>query len=461
VRLTLVNADLPSGRPAPPLGIVSLAHTATLAGHEVTLRDYQLATPVGSRDPATFAEFCGSDDPVLGVSTSGMTLPLVVLALRRLKAMKPELITVLGGIGAAGAAEQIITAFPWIDFVSCGEGEESLRELLDRLELSMDTSTVAGFVCRDGGRTRANPARPRICDLDGIGACSRNYLDLSRYAVVQVITARGCPFRCTFCDVAPYWGNRHTVRSVQAVLDEIEELALGHLGPMRFVFVDDTLTLDCHRVEALCAGLQKMLCPPQWGCYARADRVDEQLLALMRDSGCVKVYFGLESGSDGVLTQVKKGFDAETGRQAALLARQYIPAVQTSFVWGYPFETWEDFHETLLMMGYLVSQGVSVKANVLTPLPFSPLFSDYAESMVFLPDYSPELYLAGFQSRPELVALIRQYPRIFPCFYLYYSETLTRKYDLLREMSLSPEHIWALWEQLRGPVPLREPTAAA
>jgi hypothetical protein len=56
--------------------------------------------------------------------------------------------------------------------------------------------------------------------------------------------------------------------------------------------------------------------------------------------------------------------------------------------------------------------------------------------------------------------LIRMHPRIFPCFYLYWSETLTSKYDLLRKMALSPEHIWDIWEKMKAPVPVREQSAS-
>lgn len=277
------------------------------------------------------------------------------------------------------------------------------------------------------------------------------------YSLINISTARGCPFPCTFCDVAPYWQRRYTVRSAQAVLQEIRSIRERVPGASTFVFVDDTLTIRRKRVEALCRELSELPHEVQWACYARADTLDEDLLKMMGKSGCKKVYLGLESGSDCVLREIKKGFDAETGRRAALMAREHIPIVQTAFVWGFPFETWNDFYETLLLMAHLVSHGVSVKANVLTPLPFSALFARYADTLRFLPDYSPQPHLAGYESRSELVGMIREHPRIFPCFFLYYSDTLTQKYDLLRDMGLSPEHIWDIWELMNGPVPSREP----
>lgn len=455
MRVTLVNADFPSATPVPPLGVLSLAQAAETGGHAVTVRDYQLAPTERSRDPPTFARFCDTSDPVLGVSTSGMALPLVLLGLRELKRNRPQLVTVLGGIGAAGAAEKIVAEFPWIDLVARGEGEETLTELLDCLEAGGEPAAVPGLVCRRKGQAYVTPSRPRLTDLDRLGEGSLKHLELGRYKLINVISARGCPFDCAFCDVARYWDRRYVPRSTSLVVGEMEAIA-GRVHPCpTFVFVDDTLTVNRTRVEELCLKLHQAGLEVEWACYARADTLDEPLLELMATSGCRKVYLGLESGSDRVLTAIRKGFDAASGRRAALLAKRFIPIVQTSFVWGFPFETWEDFYETLLLMAHLVAHGISVKANVLTPFPFSPLFADLAHSMVFVPDYSPQLLLAEYEMASEIVALIRAHPRIFPCFYLYDSSTLTAKYDLLREMGLSPEHIWDLWAAVKGPVPSR------
>lgn len=457
MKLTLVNADFPSEQPVPPLGLVSLAHAAESVGCDATIRDYQLAPVEGSRKPQTFAKFCKNRDPILGVSTSGMALPLVLLGLRELKENYPDLITVLGGIGASGAAEQVVTEFPWVDFIVCGEGEETLKELLVCLDSGADPSSVPGLVCRRGEQVITTPRRPRLKDLGALGACSFKHLELSNYRLINVITARGCPFPCTFCDVAPYWERRFVARPIELVLAEIEAVVREINPAPTFVFVDDTLTIDLDRVRELCARLRSLEYPVEWACYARADAIDEPLLELMATSGCQKIYFGLESGSDSVLKRTRKGFDVETGLRAALLARQYLPHVQAAFVWGFPFETWEDFYETLMLMAYLVDKGINVKANILTPLPFSSIYREFAETLVFLPDYSPELHLAAYDPEGEIADLIRRHPRIFPCFYLFHSETLTAKYDMLREMGLSPEHIWDLWESVKGPVPSRLP----
>ena len=456
MRLTLVNADLPSFKPIPPLGLLCIAKTATCAGHKVKLIDYQLSPAIGSRDPNIFASFCRTQDDVIGVSTSCMALPLVIAALKRLKEKRPKLVTVLGGIGAAGVGEQIIEQFPWIDYVCRGEGEECFRELLECIENESDTSLVGGFICRYNDKPKINPRPRRIKNLSQTEVNAWDYLDLTRYSVINIMTARGCPYPCTFCDIAPYWQRCYRVRSIDAVVSEIRAIQKRFSASSTFVFVDDTLTIDRHRVEMLCKQLGTLQYDIQWSCYARADNLDDDILNLMAKSGCKKVYLGLESGSDSVLNEIQKGFTSEIGCRAAIMARKHISIVQTSFVWGFPFETWKDFNETLLLMAYLVANDISVKANVLTPLPFSTIYHKYSDSLCFMSDYSPQLHLAGYESYKELLNLIEMHPKTFPFFYLYYSDTLKQKYDLLRKMGLSPEHIWHIWELVKSPIPLRD-----
>lgn len=455
MRITLVNTDFPSKTAVPPLGLLSLAQAARLDGHDVSVRDYQLQPAAGSREPMTFARFCETSDDVLGVSVSGFSLPLVILGLRELKKNRPDLITVLGGIGASGAAEQIMRAFPWIDVVVYGEGEETLRELLACLEAHRELSGVCGLIYRHQGIVHTNKRRPRIRDLALLGKQDFNDVDLAQYQLINVISARGCPFQCTFCDVAPYWRYKYIFRPIDLVISEIKTIASNLTPCPTFIFVDDTLTVDRVRTERLCHELGAVGAHVEWACYARASDLDEPLLELMAESGCRKIYLGRESGSDKILSAIHKGFDAETGRCAALLAKRFIPIIQTSFVWGFPFETWEDFYETLMMMAYLAAKGVSVKANIATPLPFSQLFREFSKSMIFLPDYSPQLHLAEYDLDSETGDLIQKYPRIFPCFYVYDSHSLRNKYDLLRDMKLSPEHIWDLWVLAKGTVPTR------
>jgi radical SAM superfamily enzyme YgiQ (UPF0313 family) len=455
MKLTLINCDFPSVTAVPPLGVLSLAQVAQNVGYKITIRDYQLADVQGSRAPKVFAEFCDTSDEVLGVSVSGFSLPLVILGLQEVKKKRPEQIIVMGGIGASGAAEEIMNAFDWINILVYGEGEDTFKELLEALKNKTSLQTVNGLLYRKNGHVVKNPKRQRIDDLEKLGKLDFSFLDMSQYNLVNLILGRGCPYPCTFCDVAPYWERKNVVRPMEFLISEIEEISKKVKPGTVFVFVDDTLTISRERTEILCKHLGPDNLNIEWACYARANDLDEDLVKLMGTSGCKKIYLGIESGSDKILKLIRKGFDSTTAWKSAVMAKKYIPHVQAAFVWGFPEETWDDFNDTLLMMGYLVSKDIGAKANILTPLPFSSQFKDMEKYMVFMPEYSPQFHLAQYDLDSEIVKLIKQYPRIFPCFFTYFTATLKEKYNLLRKMKLSPEDIWDIWLEAKGPAPTR------
>src|SRR5262249_48402881 len=116
---------------------------------------------------------------------------------------------------------------------------------------------------------------------------------------------RGCPFQCEFCSTAPYWHRRHRVKSPTRILEEIR--TVQHLfGTKRVHFTHDLFTTNGTWVKSMCEALIGAGSPVGWTCSARTDTVDEYLLSLMKEAGCSAIYFGLESGSERILREIKK-----------------------------------------------------------------------------------------------------------------------------------------------------------
>ncbi|NOQ21769.1 MAG: hypothetical protein GQ565_03845 [Candidatus Aegiribacteria sp.] len=107
-------------------------------------------------------------------------------------------------------------------------------------------------------------------------------------------------------------------------------------------------------------------------------------------------------------------------------------------------------------MAWLVSRNIAVKTNLFTPLPFASFCRENELSIRFQPEYSPQLLLAGYDRIPQIVDLIRQYPALFSGFYYWESESVLEKYNKLRELKFSPEHIWDIWDSKNAPIPIRE-----
>jgi hypothetical protein len=158
-------------------------------------------------------------------------LPYAVEACGLIRHARPDLRIVLGGPGPSATPAAIIDAFPSIDFVAFGEGEATAIELVETLasptfaESDPALGRIEGLAWRDGaGRAIVNPARQRRCDLDDIPFPAYHHVRLDAYDIVGVVTTRGCPYACTYCDVVSMWKRRSIARSVENVIAEIEWL---------------------------------------------------------------------------------------------------------------------------------------------------------------------------------------------------------------------------------------------
>ena len=216
-----------------------------------------------------------------------------------------------------------------------GEGEETLSELVKLLssklpslranEVSEAISGIKGIIFREGGNLIITPKRESIMNLDSIPFPARHLLPpLSRYRPTPasyrrlplgvLITSRGCPQQCAFCDRAVF-GNGYRKRSPENVLGEVEELVYKY-GAREIRFFDDCFTLDKERTVKICQGLRKIKPKIPWTCLTTVGSVSRELLKEMSSSGCWQVLYGLESGSDRMLKLLKKGASLEQNIQA-------------------------------------------------------------------------------------------------------------------------------------------------
>jgi radical SAM superfamily enzyme YgiQ (UPF0313 family) len=167
----------------------------------------------------------------------------------------------------------------------------------------------------------------------------------------------------------------------------------------------------------------------------------------MARAGCKKIYYGLESGNNEVLRTIQKGFTVEQALKAIDTSLDHIPLVQTAFVWGFPFESLSQLHDTLFTMMHLIRKGTAVKAALLTPFPLSSIYHRYKDTITFSEDMISNLYMAGFHNKPEIIEMIKTYKDIFCSFYYYDSPLIRKKYELVKTLGLSSEDIWDTWER--------------
>jgi anaerobic magnesium-protoporphyrin IX monomethyl ester cyclase len=429
----------------PPLGVLALTAFLQRHGKSVELLDYQLNTnPIEEQlSVSALAGYMKSHvtSGTLGVSTMGGMLPIVILALREFKTDRPDTRIVLGGAGPSNVATDILTNFAWVDVVVRGEGEETLLRLLDS---EHPPEKVAGLSYRQNGRVYDNPPRPRLQDLDGLPMPAYDRLDMDRYAVANIVTARGCPFACAFCEVPAFWGRSVTMRSLDNVMDEIRVLrqvcGKGQIG-----ISDDNLILDRARTLDFCQRLLREKLDIKWECFGRIDLLDEELMAAMAGSGCNAIFFGVESGADRILSMIGKNITADQARVVVRRSLDFFRRVYTSFVWGFPFETLEEFYDSVLLMMEFAELGARVQRPFLSLRPGSRLNDEYGGAL----EYSEELPLyflevpRAFLPTP-VVDLVKAFPRIFTGFYHVQGLDFEAKKRFMLNLEAAGEKRWDL-----------------
>jgi anaerobic magnesium-protoporphyrin IX monomethyl ester cyclase len=268
------------------------------------------------------------------------------------------------------------------DVVAVGEGEETMRELVDAVETGHPLSTVNGIVYKsqksDCDVISTSP-RELIEDLDTLPfparddfdneAYKRHYFRKSGYTITSLITSRGCPFHCDFCSRAVF-GNKFRTRSPENIVDELG--TVDKLGYDRIWFSDDCFTLNRNRLLSICDEIIRRKLEIDWECLSRVDSVDEKTAVRMKEAGCVRVFFGLESGNDSVLALMNKQASVSQGKRAVLTFKEAGIEVGAFFIVGYPGETDKTILDTLRVASSLPLDYLSFTMPY--PIPGTPLY---------------------------------------------------------------------------------------
>jgi radical SAM superfamily enzyme YgiQ (UPF0313 family) len=411
-----------------PLGCLYLCTALEQAGFTVDFRDYQLCDSTDPFDLESFLAFAADPAPVIGLSCMANLLPFTILAAKALKERYPDRKLVLGGVGSKAVEDKLLRRFPWLDVIARGEGEETGPELMRALD-GGDLATVRGVSYPTNGSIAHNPDRPRIRQLDRIGFPAFQKVDLSRYQGYGMMTSRGCPYPCTFCSVVPVWNYESYSRSPENIVEEMARLH-REAGVDLFLFQDEFFVSGKRQVLAFCRALERSGLDVEWKAFGRVNLTDVEMMRAMADAGCLELRFGIESGSDRVLKLIKKGFTAAETLDLIPKAVGIFPRVDAFYVWGFPFETMEDFNQTLFQMVSGRMFGARILPSLLSFLPQTQIYEEWGRDgqLEFCPHLLPEFVLTGHEivrgSQVELPEAHRRYfdliaanPDIFPGFF--------------------------------------------
>ncbi len=274
----------------------------------------------------------------------------------------PGALTILGGPHASMAAEDCLAHIPELDIVVRGEGEMTMIELCRWHEDGKDFHTldsVSGVSFRRDSQVQSNPKRPLIKDLDGLPYPAFHLIPFEEYnfkfpvpgkgelPAVNIMSSRGCPFKCNFCATPINWGRNVRMRSPENVIDEIEG-QIKQYGVRVIFFFDDTFNVNAKRVEKICDLIIERKLDIYWKCDVRMDLIDKPLLAKMKEAGLFHLSFGLEAGSERVRNQIiDKNVDVEDFHNLVQWCQELEIIPNVFFIYSHPTETWEEAQETI------------------------------------------------------------------------------------------------------------------
>ncbi len=351
--------------PAPPLGVTYVAAAFEAAGAEVRVLDYI----VSRYSPEKLRRELEAFQPDLVGSTSvTMNFPAAAAIVETAKAILPSAVTMMGGPHVTFDAENTLRTYPGIDLLVLGEGEETVAELLPVARDRGAWSRVKGIAFLEDGRFIRTGVRELIQDLETLPLPARHLLPVSRYQAlgfpVSIITSRGCPYQCIFCQGRRMVGQKVRYRDPMSVVDEIEEVL--SYGFNRINVADDLFLSNKARARAVCEEILRRGLRFDWSAFVRVNIMDEDVMRLMRKAGCDSVSFGIESGNPEMLKRIRKRITLEQGRRAVEICRKVGLTPHASFMVGLPGETPETLRQT---QEYADSLEIIYGYHFLAPLP--------------------------------------------------------------------------------------------
>ncbi len=411
----------------PPLGLISLSSFLNSHGIQTMVYDLNVEISNNTEIPKFLRRI--SDEyqfskPVFGIS---FLTPYVGNSYELAEAIKreiPESLIIAGGAHASFMAEEILSSGA-IDVVVRGEGELTLKELLEDIPYPQIKGISYASVIDGKLQFFHNADRERIMDIDSLPRPAYEQLQLRKYHPIlgsyrklpaaNIITTRGCTGKCNFC--CKTFGNKVTFKSPQGIVEEIEFLVQNYKIKHINIY-DDTFTLNRSRVMEFCELIIEKKIRIDWTCFARIDTMDKALLQKMKEAGCYQVMYGVENFDQEILNRISKNVEVSTMLEVIRMTKEVGIITRVSMMIGNPQDTWETFNNNIRILKKIKPD--IVVASIFTPIPGSELYQwALANDRLLSHNWSE---FAGNNSVMKLDYLsqedvVKQYHKIYSIYY--------------------------------------------
>jgi radical SAM superfamily enzyme YgiQ (UPF0313 family) len=428
----LDNTGLPSDENLyPHLGLISLIAKIEESRHVPLLYDPMLELQRGhlalnsSIYDDVAKQLLQTDPTAVGLTALGCNFIAVVKIARRIKERRPKTLILLGGPHPTVLESSIMTKFTDFDVLVRGEAEETIVPLLDALDSGQELSAIPGISYRDGSRVCRSTVDAGVMDVNRLSMAAFHFYPIRELKMrsMRVEAGRGCPFHCTFCSTATFFGRKYRVKAAEKLVSELKCLNSAY-NITKFSLQHDLFTVNRRKVLEFCEEVRP--CSFSWTCSARIDCVDSELLREMARAGCRGIYFGVETGSSNLQELVKKRLDISLLAPTLTNAKELGIDVTTSFITGFPKETFSDLEATLDCLDSCLRISPTttcLQLHLLTPEPGTALYEENKNQLLY------DGYISDFNFptlAPDESALLRGNPDIFMNHHFYQTD-LPRK----------------------------------
>ena len=338
-------------RPYPPLGLLSISAFLNQQGLENEVFDSTF-----SDKASLLAQIKEQKPTILALYTNLMTKLNVLDIARQAKETLPEITIVMGGPDVTYNAENYLKH--GADYIVIGEGENTMLELAQFLEEhpTKQPHDITGLAfLNEQGELIQTAARTKVRDINELPIPNRDAIPIHKYleawkthhgqSALNVSTQRGCPYTCKWCSTAVY-GQSYRRRSVENVVAELKEIKEKY-NPDTIWFVDDVFTVSHKWLRAFADALDEAGFTIPFECISRADRMNIEVIQLLKRAGCFRVWIGAESGSQKIIDAMDRRVSVDQVRQMIIETRKAGIEAGTFIMLGYPGETKEDIDETI------------------------------------------------------------------------------------------------------------------
>lgn len=372
-------------KPYPPLGLLCISAYLKQAGYETYVFDSTFSSfeeqkqVLIDQKPDLVAIYCN-------LMTKLNVIPLIKFI--KSESYPGHAKILLGGPEPSNHAEQFLNT--GADFIAEGEGEVTVLELIDELcKKHPNPSGVNGLIYRNQkGVVIKTPPRAMITDIDVLPFPDRKSIDVGKYletwksahgySSVSINTMRGCPYTCRWCSHSVY-GVSYRRRSPELVADEVE-LILRLYNPDMFWFVDDVFTVSHKWLTKLLEVFTRRKIKIRFECISRSDRLNDDVIRMLKELGCFRLWIGAESGSQKVIDLMDRRVNTGQVREMIMLTKKHGIEAGTFIMLGYPGETKEDIKITAEHLK--ISMPDIFLTTVAYPIKGTPFYSEVESRLI-------------------------------------------------------------------------------